>query len=88
MILQMNMAFLSLAAVLNLKKAITPSKIITIVRIPVRKGVTFAYPTGIKLKYEYISVVRSVGLVAKTMTTPIGSISKTNAIPCSTRALK
>ena len=79
--LQINMAFLSLVVLLNLNKAITPSKIITIVRTPVIIGKTFAYPTGSMLKYESTSIVRSVGLVAKTITAPIGSISKTNATP-------
>ena len=75
-------------ALSNLNKAITPSKIIKIVRIPVNSGVKFAYPTGSILKYEYTSIVRSVGLVAKTITAPTGSISKINAIPCNTRATK
>lgn len=80
------MTFLMLVALSNLNRAITPSRIIKIVRIPVNSGVKFAYPTGSILKYEYTSIVRSVGLVAKTMTEPIGSISKNNAIPCNASA--
>lgn len=84
--LQTNITFLMQVALSNLNKAITPSKTIKIVRIPVNSGVKFAYPTGSILKYEYTSIVRSVGLVAKTITAPTGSISKINAIPCNTRA--
>ena len=86
MTLQTNMAFLRLAALSNLNKAIAPSRIIKIVRIPVNSGVKFAYPMGSRLKYEYTSIVCVVGLVANTMTVPIGSISKINAIPCNARA--
>ena len=77
--LQTKIVFLMLAALSNLNKAIAPSKIIKIVRIPVNSGVKFAYPTGSRLKYEYTSIVCVVGLVANTMTAPIGSISKINA---------
>ena len=86
--LQTKIVFLMLAALSNLNKTITPSKIIKIVRIPVDSGAKFAYPTGSILKYEYTSTVRSMGLVANTMTAPIGSISNTNAIPCNARAAK
>ena len=88
MTLQTNMAFLRLAALSNLNKAIAPSRIIKIVRIPVNSGVKFAYPTGSRLKYEYTSIVCLVGLVANTMTVPIGSISKINAIPCNARVVR
>ena len=84
--LQTKIVFLMLAALSNLNKAIAPSKIIKIVRIPVNSGVKFAYPTGSRLKYEYTSIVCVVGLVANTMTAPIGSISKINAILCNARA--
>ena len=86
--LQTKIVLLMLAALSNLNKAITPSKMIKIVRIPVNSGAKFAYPTGSILKYEYTSIVRSVELVAKTMTAPIGSISNTNATPCNARAAK
>ena len=56
MTLQTNMAFLRLAALSYLNKAIAPSRIIKIVRIPVNSGVKFAYPTGSRLKYEYTSI--------------------------------
>ena len=53
MTLQTNMAFLRLAALSNLNKAIAPSRIIKIVRIPVNSGVKFAYPTGNVIRFAH-----------------------------------
>ena len=60
--LQTNTTFLMPVALSNSNKAITPSKTIKIVRIPVNSGVKFAYPTGSILKYEY-----TCGEIVKTL---------------------
>ena len=43
-------------------------------------GAKFAYPNGVKSKYENVSFTRSVGEVENIHTAPNGKISKINVI--------
>ena len=54
------------------------SKKMATVSVAVISGVKFAYPNGIRLKYENVSLTLSVGDVAKIQTAPKGNNS--NAI--------
>lgn len=56
---------------------INASNIITQVSKAVINGAKLAYPNGIKLKYENVSLTLSVGDGENTNTAPKGSISKT-----------
>ena len=56
---------------------IKASNKIAMVRIAVMNGAKFAYPNGNKLKYENVSLILSVGDVAKIHTAPYGNSSKT-----------
>jgi len=48
--------------------------------IAVSRGAKFAYPNGVKSKYEKVSLIVSVGEVAKIHTAPYGKISKISVI--------
>ena len=45
----------------------------TTVSMAVISGAKFAYPNGIRLKYENVSLTLSVGDIAKVQTAPIGN---------------
>ena len=49
----------------------------TTVSMAVISGAKFAYPNGIRLKYENVSLTLSVGDIAKVQTAPIGNASNT-----------
>jgi len=62
---------------LSFFKEINESNKITTVSMAVISGVKFAYPNGIRLKYENVSLTLSVGDGAKVQTAPSGNASNT-----------
>lgn len=48
----------------------------TTVKRAVKRGKKFAYPNGVKLKYENVCFILSSGPEAKINTAPLGNISK------------
>jgi len=48
----------------------------TTVKRAVKRGKKFAYPNGVKLKYENVCLILSSGPEAKIKTAPLGNISK------------
>ena len=60
---------------LSFFKEINESNKITTVSMAVISGAKFAYPNGIRLKYENVSLTLSVGDGAKVQTAPSGNAS-------------
>ncbi len=62
---------------LSFFKEINESNKTTTVSMAVISGAKFAYPNGIRLTYENVSLTLSVGDIAKVQTAPIGNASNT-----------
>ena len=52
----------------------------TTVSMAVISGAKFAYPNGIRLKYENVSLTLSVGDIAKVQTAPIGNADRKSVV--------
>ncbi len=72
----MKAVFWSCVTFILLIIAMTDSIVTKTVKIAVNKGKKFAYPKGVKLKYENVCFILSLGPEEKIKTAPYGKISK------------